>query len=402
MGGADIHQRLGPSTDAPIYKGGGKDRHCPSSYRGIYLLNTLTKLFEGLIESRLSKFTEVLDTLTSAQQGSRTSRQIHDAIYAHIATIQQNKQNGISSYCCFVDFATAYPSVHRTRLARTLKNYNITGKIWHLVKENSRKVRIRVLHALIAAGDEVDILRGLPEGSRLSPTLFATPICAAELIHELRTKFPDLKFADITSIDDFNWIGAFLYVDDMVLIARSPTQLQYMIDACQEWSERSRMKINNDKTKIIVFYETLAQLASRHPSISWLTPRFPLNNPPNPLPLGEPKEFTYLGLKLDPQLTMQPATAHTCQKIHWAYQTVSAIAHSLKHDTPASLRGTRTSYRIWQSCVFSHATQNLRYLPYPTQVQQVKSALISSLQRTLHCFTAAQITGIPPSAPPTS
>jgi len=42
----------------PIYKCGEKDRHCPSSYRGIYLLNTLTKLFEGLIESRLSQFTE--------------------------------------------------------------------------------------------------------------------------------------------------------------------------------------------------------------------------------------------------------------------------------------------------------------------------------------------------------
>ena len=198
----------------PIYKGGGKDRHCPSSYRGIYLLNTLTKLFEGLIESRLSQFTEKNDSLTSAQQGSRTSRQIPDAIYVHIATIQQNKQNGISSYCCFVKFATAYPSVHRNRLARTLKNYNITGKIWHLLKENSRKVRIRVFHTLIEDGDEVDILRGLPEGSRLSPTLFGMYAATGKLIHELHTKFPELKFDDITSIDDFNWIGAFLYVDD--------------------------------------------------------------------------------------------------------------------------------------------------------------------------------------------
>ena len=78
-------------------------------------------------------------------------------------------------------------------------------------------MRIRVLYALIEASDEVDILRGLTEGSRLSPTLLG--ICAAEIIHELRTKFPELKFGDITSIDDFNWIGAFLYVDDKVLIA---------------------------------------------------------------------------------------------------------------------------------------------------------------------------------------
>ena len=34
----------------PIYEGGGKDRHSTVSYRGIYLLNTLTKLFEGLME----------------------------------------------------------------------------------------------------------------------------------------------------------------------------------------------------------------------------------------------------------------------------------------------------------------------------------------------------------------
>jgi len=44
-----------------------------------------------------------------------------------------------------------------------------------------------------------------------------------------------------------------------------------MIDACQEWSERNRMKINNDKTKMMVFYETLAQRASQHPSLIWLT-----------------------------------------------------------------------------------------------------------------------------------
>ena len=97
----------------PIYKGGGKDRHSPVSYRGIYLLNTLTKLFEGLMESRLSKFTELNDTLTPSQQGSRITRQTHDAIYALIATIQERSQYGFPSYCCFIDFATAYPSVQR-------------------------------------------------------------------------------------------------------------------------------------------------------------------------------------------------------------------------------------------------------------------------------------------------
>ena len=141
-----------------ITKGGGKDRHSLVSYVGIYLLNTLTKLFEGLMEARLSKFTEFNDTLTPCQQGSRITRQTHYAIYALIATVQERPQYGFPSYCCFINFATAYPSVHRERLGLKLKNDKITGKIWHLLKENSRSVRVRVLHALINQNDEVDIV----------------------------------------------------------------------------------------------------------------------------------------------------------------------------------------------------------------------------------------------------
>jgi len=66
----------------PINKAGEKNRHSPVSSRGIYLLNTLTKLFEGLIEARLYQFIELNDTLTPSQQGSRIIRQTHDAFYS--------------------------------------------------------------------------------------------------------------------------------------------------------------------------------------------------------------------------------------------------------------------------------------------------------------------------------
>ena len=40
----------------------------------------------------------------------------------------------------------------------------------------------------ISAHHTVDVLRGLPEGSRLRPTLFG--VFVADLVHELRAKFP--------------------------------------------------------------------------------------------------------------------------------------------------------------------------------------------------------------------
>ena len=185
----------------PLYKGDGKDREDPASYRGIFLSNAMLKLFEGILESRLQVFTEKFDTLTPSQQGSRPGRQRHDEIYRLLAAIQQQKQSPQksiqgatpslgASYCGFVDFTTAYPSVHREKLQMILKESGITGKMWELLKENSRKMRIRVLHPLITARNEVEVLRGLPEGSRLSPTLFA--IFAADLIREQQVKFPEI------------------------------------------------------------------------------------------------------------------------------------------------------------------------------------------------------------------
>jgi len=284
------------------------------------------------------------------------------------------------TYCCVIDYTTAYPSVHRERLALILKDNNINGKMWNLLRENSKRVRIRVLHSLIPASSEEPISRGLPEGSRLSPTLFG--IFAAELITELRVKFPQLNFPEITSMDDLNWIGAILYVDDLVLIATSAQQLHDMINACQDWCERSRMQINTDKTKIMAFYE--ATRTSRNPATFSVTSRFPLSRPATQTHLKEPDTFIYLGLKLDPVLTMDPATQHIKKKINWSYLTIAAVAHSIRYDNSLRSRTTRSSplvlFRLWQACVLPFATQNLRYLRTPAQLQTIQTALTNSLQ----------------------
>ena len=152
----------------------------------------------------------------------------------------------------------------------------------------------------------------------------------------------------------------------MVLIARSPAQLQSIIDACQDWAEprRSRMRINHEKTEVMMFYETPSQRATRFPSTFHIITRFPLSQPPRTLPLKEPPIFKFLGHTLDPYLTMEAAMKHICQKINAAHQTVAAVAHSLRYASSATDRGIRSSpyvlFRIWQPCVLGSATENLR------------------------------------------
>jgi len=75
----------------PIYKDHDKDTTDPASYRGIYLNDTLAKLFEGLLSARLTIHTELNNTLSSNQLGTKPCTQTHDAIYSRISTIEYNK-----------------------------------------------------------------------------------------------------------------------------------------------------------------------------------------------------------------------------------------------------------------------------------------------------------------------
>ena len=75
----------------PIYKGGDKSKAGPASYRGIYLSSALAKLLEEILISRLTNITETHSTLTENQLGTRSGRQIHDAIYCLLFIIQYNK-----------------------------------------------------------------------------------------------------------------------------------------------------------------------------------------------------------------------------------------------------------------------------------------------------------------------
>jgi len=75
----------------PMYKGHNNDKTDPASHRGIHLNDTLVKLFEGLLISRLTTHTELFNTMTYRQLGTKPDTQPHDAVYSLFAIIQHNK-----------------------------------------------------------------------------------------------------------------------------------------------------------------------------------------------------------------------------------------------------------------------------------------------------------------------
>ena len=96
------------------------------------------------------------------------------------------------------------------------------------------------------------------------------------------------------------------------------------------------MRINHEKTEVLMFYENPSQRTTRFPSTFHITTRFPLSQPPQTLPLKEPLTIKYLGLTLDPYLTME-SSHETNMPENAVHQTVAA--HSLRYDSLATASG---------------------------------------------------------------
>jgi len=72
------------------------------------------------------------------------SLQQNDAIiYSLFAIIQHNKHTlETPTYVAFIDYSTAYPSVHRDALSSTLLKNDIRGNMWHHLRARFDKIKL--------------------------------------------------------------------------------------------------------------------------------------------------------------------------------------------------------------------------------------------------------------------
>ena len=118
----------------PIFKKKG-DHDDPNCYRGIALISCLAKLFNNILNERLSNFLKKNKVISEFQIGFSKKARTADHMFVLRHLIDSHvKQNRKQIFAAFIDFEKAFDTVWRDALLYKLLKAGIHGRMFNMIK----------------------------------------------------------------------------------------------------------------------------------------------------------------------------------------------------------------------------------------------------------------------------
>ena len=268
----------------PIPKTGNLNK--ADNYRPISLLPLPGKILEKLVHTQLSTCMEENSLLSDNQFGFRKQRSTSHAISQLLNQIYSNMNKSIVTTAVYIDFSKAFNCVQHTTLINKLKQLDITqGTLNWLVSYLQCREQRTLVNGTYSA--YLPVPQGVPQGSVLGPLLYI--IYSNDIINRIKNS------------------GYTFYADDIVLYSKKKCtvqagrDLQKDLDSLSDWCVDNEIYMNTTKTKVM-FFGSKAKLNSAP------LPTFTVGGEV----LQRAKTYTYLGLTLDEQLSLD---THACSLI---------------------------------------------------------------------------------------
>ncbi|MBW0483863.1 hypothetical protein O181_023578 [Austropuccinia psidii MF-1] len=190
-----------------IRKAGKEDYMDPNTYQSIALLNTQVKLFEKIINDRLTYWAERSNTPHPGHVGGRLGKSINDAFTMLSTWIHQKWREKKILLGLFLAVKSAYPTVYKERIIHSLRQKNCPTYLYLIIKSFlTKKTTHLFLDQYIS--QEFPIPNGLPQGSPLSVTLY--------LLYNSDLLLPTRPSLDNDSI-------SIAYINDLTHLVVEPT-----------------------------------------------------------------------------------------------------------------------------------------------------------------------------------
>lgn len=229
----------------PLHKKGDRDN--PDNYRGISLLSCVSKVFTSVLNARLMRWAETNSVITDAQAGFRRKHSTIDHIFALYACIEKQFARNAKLYVAFVDFYKAFDVICHSTLWMVLSRTGVQGRMLAVLRGmyNSIKSCVRCTGSELT--DYFECLQGLKQGCLCSPILFSY------FINELANDIIRGGRNGIQLLPNQVELFLMLFADDLALMSSTVIGLQNQLNLLYEASRRLGLKVNTDKTKIVVF-----------------------------------------------------------------------------------------------------------------------------------------------------
>uniref|UniRef100_A0A6A7FT79 RNA-directed DNA polymerase from mobile element jockey n=1 Tax=Hirondellea gigas TaxID=1518452 RepID=A0A6A7FT79_9CRUS len=261
-----------------------KDHSLPKSYRPISLLNTLSRVFESIIQKRLYYFCESTRALPNSQSAYRKYRSCIDPLILLTQSAHANFNRSRPTIMVQLDFSKAFDSVWSDALKLKLLNLGLKGNLLSWISSfiSNRQYRMSTPHTT----DYHHFPLGVFQGSILSPLLFLIFVadCASTL-----TSF-HAEFADDLTL----WYSADTIEETIRVLNSDLRKLEI-------WANKWRLTFSLTKCTYSAFSKNRRFDPQSIPKLFFFG-----------IPLTYVKYPRLLGLNLDPELSFSHHISQIC------------------------------------------------------------------------------------------
>ncbi|KAK6186686.1 hypothetical protein SNE40_005971 [Patella caerulea] len=231
------------SVIVPLFKGGNKPRSNPNSYRGISLTPTIGKLFEKLLETRLSSLHPSSAFPNKQQVAYQKGLSSLHASFNLQETVHYYQARSNSVYVAFLDSTKAFDCVWHDGLLYKLRMCGTHPAIWSVINDmyTDMKSCVRAKNQL---SRDFTLDRGIRQGGVLSAKLYLL------FINDLLDELSNSSFgASLLGVK----VCCPTQADDVAIVSSSLIGLQRLLQICETYSRRWRFCFSPTKSVILNF-----------------------------------------------------------------------------------------------------------------------------------------------------
>lgn len=220
-----------------------KAKPTSSQFRPIAMTDISYKLFmTTAVKDKIEEHLKINDVIKETQNGFTEKGRMENNLMLLRYCIEKSDKLSRPLYVIAIDFSKAYDSVDRGALLKVMMDYKVHENILDVIKEIYTNDNTNIIREE-GAKLNIQITSGIRQGCTASTTLFKL------ITYDIIKKLEESKGYYDRAVK----LSALFFADDGLLLTTTEEEAGRMIDVLKAKEEENGLKINTEKSKIIIY-----------------------------------------------------------------------------------------------------------------------------------------------------